>query len=347
MLPATFVKGFHDEESCRKMKYNELGNTGLKVSLLGFGGASHGDLFGVTNDKEAADTLRHAIRSGVNYLDTAPYYGATKGETSFGKALKGIPRESYYIASKVARYNFEDGSVRFDFSAEATLASVDATLQRLGLDYVDIIQVHDVDFDPTLDIVINETLPALQKVKDAGKARFIGITGYPLSKIKEVLERSTVHIDTVLNYSRNVLFDTTLNDYMPYLKSKGVGVIDAAGMSMGILTNQGPQKWHPADKQIKDACANAAAYCREKGVNIAALAAHFNLSQEGPATHLISCANVAVVDMNLKTAQEGITEKEKVVMKEIIDRFFKPLKVTHWEYVENNEYWNKIKNLKK
>jgi aryl-alcohol dehydrogenase-like predicted oxidoreductase len=140
------------------------------------------------------------------------------------------------------------------------------------------------------------------------------------------------------------MFDTTLLDFVPFFKSKGVGIVDAAGMSMGILTPNGPQDWHPADPEIKEACVKARAYCKEKGVNIAALAAYFNMSREGPATHVISCADVPVLDKNIKTAREGISEGEKKVMNEVIEKFFKRLKINNWEGLENAGYWKAQKD---
>ena len=78
------------------------------------------------------------------------------------------------------------------------LSSVDESLKLLGLEYVDIIQVHDCEFAPNIDIILNETLPALEKVKKAGKAKFIGVTGYPLAVLDEIIKKSTVKIDLVL-----------------------------------------------------------------------------------------------------------------------------------------------------
>lgn len=96
--------------------------------------------FSEFDEEHAIETIRQAIRSGINYIDTAPYYGQGRSEQIYGKALKGVPREAYYIATKVGRYEVAPKK-QFDFTAEKTLESVDVSLNYLGLDYVDVIQV--------------------------------------------------------------------------------------------------------------------------------------------------------------------------------------------------------------
>ncbi|PSN47270.1 hypothetical protein C0J52_13352 [Blattella germanica] len=206
-LPATFVPGFHNEEAVRKMQYNPLGNTGLKISKIGFGGAALGGrfLFGEYEEAEGIATVHEALKQGINFIDTAPYYGQGRSEELLGKALKGVPRKAYYIATKVARYEM-DILTRFDFSKEKTLWSVDNSLKKLGLDYVDIIQ----------------TLPALASVVQAGKARYIGITCHTLSVLKEAIQRSPVPISTVLSYARNTLIDDSLLTFVPYFQDHGI-----------------------------------------------------------------------------------------------------------------------------
>lgn len=134
----------------------------------------------------------------MNYIDTAPYYGQGKSEKTLGVALKGIPRESYYIATKVGRYGLKLDE-QFDFSAKRTKESIDISLDYLGLDYVDIIQIHDVEFAENLDIVVNETLPAVEDAKAQGKTKFIGVTGYPLNVLKETILKAPERFDVNIN----------------------------------------------------------------------------------------------------------------------------------------------------
>ncbi|KAL8622647.1 hypothetical protein ACOMHN_009281 [Nucella lapillus] len=121
------------------MLYRPLGATGLHVSILSLGASSQGSVFRQTDDSESAQVVREALKSGINYIDTAPWYGHGKSETVLGKALQDIPRSCYYIATKVGRYEPEVDKM-FDFSAQRTLSSIDESLARLGLDYIDVIQ---------------------------------------------------------------------------------------------------------------------------------------------------------------------------------------------------------------
>lgn len=155
-------------------------------------------LFVFRNDSEdeAIRAFHFAIKSGVNYIDTAPYYGQGRSERIIGKALEGIPREAYYIATKVARYNLGDTiEEQFDFSAKKTKESIDQSLSYLGLPSVDIIQIHDVEFADSLDVVVNETLPAVEEARKQGKTRFIGVTGYPLHMLKEAILKAPGRFD--------------------------------------------------------------------------------------------------------------------------------------------------------
>jgi len=275
------------------MKYNQLGQTDMRVSVLGMGTAALGGMFRHIYESEATDAVHRALDLGINFFDTAPYYGLTTAETRLGSALRTIPRKKYYLATKVGRYARDE----FDFSAARTAASVDDSLERLRVDYVDLIQCHDIEFG-ALDQVIAETLPALEAARQAGKARYIGITGLPLKIFRYVLERAPV--DTILSYCHYTLNDTTLAGLLPFLKEKGAGVINASPLSMGLLTERGRPPWHPAAPEIKARCAEAAAYCRARGMDIAQVAVQFSVSHPDIATTLISTADPANIESNAR-----------------------------------------------
>ena len=235
--------------------------------------------------------VHESLKSGINYIDAAPWYGHGKAESVCGKAFKGVPRESFYFSTKVGRYE-ADVLEMFDFSRERTLLSVRESLDhcyvltialygrtllsvresldRTGLDYIDIIQVHDPEFSPNVDIIVNETLPALEECRKAGQIRFIGVTGYPLDLQREIIEKckakGVVHIDTSLAYCHYSLNATGLKStgYIDFLKSQGIGLIGASPIAMGLLTSRGPPGWHPAHNapHIIDACSKANEYCK-------------------------------------------------------------------------------------
>ncbi|XP_042066294.1 L-galactose dehydrogenase-like isoform X2 [Salvia splendens] len=230
------------------LELRPLGNTGLKLSSLGFGASPLGNVFGIVSEADAIATVRQAFNLGINFFDTSPYYGGTLSEKMLGKALKalGVPRNEYIVSTKCGRY--KEG---FDFSAERVTRSIDESLERLQLDYVDILQCHDIEFG-SLDQIVTETIPALLKLKEAGKIKFIGITGLPLGIFSYVLDRSPPGtVDVILSYCHYGINDSTLEDLIPYLKSKGVGIISASPLAMGLLTESGPPEWHPASVELK------------------------------------------------------------------------------------------------
>lgn len=165
--------------------------------------------------EECKNTVQEALRSGINYIDTAPWYGHGTSEEILGECLKDVPRESYYIATKVGRYE-KDPKLMFNFSAEKTRESIEVSLKRLGLDYVDIIQVHDIEFAHSLEVIVNETLPVLQEAVKHGKTKYVGITGYPVITLKECIDKSNIKIDMILSYTRLTLIDDSLNNFVPF-----------------------------------------------------------------------------------------------------------------------------------
>lgn len=284
------------------MEYRTLGRTGLRVSRLGFGASSLGSVFREIDEAEGIRAVRTALDLGVNYIDVAPYYGLTRAETVLGKALEGVPRDRYVLATKVGRY----GDAVFDFSARRVTESVDESLHRLGVDVIDIIQCHDIEYGD-LDQVVEETIPALRRVQEQGKARFVGITGLPLSIFQAVLDRTDV--DTILSYCHLSLNDTSLETLIPYLEAKGVGIINASPLSMGLLTRRGPPEWHPAPPSIREACRRAAEWCSARGADIAKLALRFSCSRPRVHTTLVGTASPENMERNVRWIEEPVDEE--------------------------------------
>nr|XP_002739218.2 PREDICTED: L-galactose dehydrogenase-like [Saccoglossus kowalevskii] len=329
-LPPTYVEGFHNRDDVMKMKYNRLGNTGLQVSVLGFGASSLGSVFHETDDDEAIQVVYKAIKSGINIIDVAPWYGHGKAETILGQALRDIPRQAYYLTTKVGRYQPKLDEM-FDFTAERTMRSVNESLQRLGLNYVDIIQIHDMEFAPNLDVILNDTLWALQRVKDSGKAKFIGITGYPMDNFRIKMS------------NKNKL--TTITG-VTISQEKNVAVMNAAPISMGLLSNRGPPSWHPATDDIKDACKEAAKYCQDKGVDISKLAMHFTLDHDEIPTTFVSTASLSILESNLACVHEKLSTLETNTMADVMNRYFRPLGNKTWEGIEVANYWRQLETMK-
>lgn len=198
------------------------------------------------------------------------------------------------IATKVGRY----GADTFDFSAARVTASVEESLQRLGVSYIDLIQCHDMEF-VDLDQIVDETLPALLELKKAGKVRHIGITGLPLKIFGYILDRVPQGtVDCVLSYCHYTVCDSTLDSLVPYLKSKHVGIINASPLCMGLLTKRGPPEWHPAPAELVSAAKAAADACTELGVDIADVALQYSLQNENISTTLVGMCTTQQVQEN-------------------------------------------------
>ncbi|MBL8116805.1 MAG: aldo/keto reductase [Anaerolineae bacterium] len=284
------------------MEYRQLGQTGLKLSILGFGASGLGDVFGNIDESDGIRAVHTAIDLGINFIDVSPYYGLTKAERVLGTALKQIPRDAYYLATKVGRYGERD----FDFSAARVIASVDESLKRLHVDYIDIIQCHDIEFG-SLDQIINETIPALRDLQQTGKVRYVGISGLPLSVLHYVAQNS--EIDTVLSYCHYTLNDTSMLKLIPYLKEWQIGVINASPFGMGLLTENKVPAWHPASAEIKAACAEAAQYCRSKGVAIAQLALQFSIANADITTTLVGITNPDQIKANVQCVGQALNQE--------------------------------------
>jgi L-galactose dehydrogenase len=256
-----------------------------------------GSVFRDIDEAEGVVTVHTAIDLGINLIDVSPYYGLTRAESVLGKALKEIPRDAYVLSTKVGRY----GDAEFDFSAERVTKSVDESLDRLGIDVIDLIQCHDIEFG-SLDQVVGETLPALERLREQGKVRYVGITGLPLKIFRYVIERAPV--DQILSYCRYSLLDDSLVSLLPFLSERGIGVINASPLSMGLLSTRGAPEWHPAPCEVAEVSRKAAAFCEESGVDIAKLAIQFSVSHKAIASTLSGTASTENIKRNVAWALE-------------------------------------------
>lgn len=275
------------------MIYRELGKTGLNVSIIGFGASPLGHEFGTIDEAEGTRAVHLAIDKGINYFDVSPYYGRTLAESLLGAALKG-QRQQILLATKTGRYDMD----RFDFSARRVVTSLEESLKRLQTDYLDVFQAHDIEFGDKAQI-IGETVPAMLKLKEHGKVRFVGVTGYPLHLLKEVAE--TAEIDMVLSYCRYNLMDTALDQVLvPALRQLGIGLVNASPLHMRILTAKGAPPWHPASEAVVEAGRRAVDWCTRQGTDISELALQFALDYAPAATTLVGMSKVPHVERNVQ-----------------------------------------------
>lgn len=309
------------------MQTRFLGKTGLQLPILSFGASSLGQEFRNVTIDEALESVRVALDCGLNFIDTSPFYGRGMSEVLLGVALRGVPRDSYTLCTKLGRYDLQ----HFDFSGKRVAESIDVSLHRLGTEYLDIVLCHDIEF-VEMQQIVDETLPALRKIQQAGKVRFIGFSGYPMKIFKFILDQTT--IDCVLSYNQHTLQNTRFADeIVPYLKIKGVGAMNAGPFSARLLTNAPLPKWLKESEEVKAAARKAADHCAKKGVDIAKVALQFSLANPDITTTIAGSAN----PVNIRNWAKWATEPLDLELLAEVQAIFKPVKnLGHTEGLAKN-----------
>ncbi len=301
------------------MKYREIGKTGMKVSKISFGASSLGGVFHSLKEETGIEAVYTAIDNGINFIDVSPYYGHLKAETVLGKALKNVDRGRYYLSTKVGRYG-KDGVNYWDYSAKKAKESVYESMERLNVDYIDLMNIHDIEFSD-LEQVCNETLPALVELRSKGIIKHVGITNLNLRHFKYVIDHVPAGtVESVLSFCHYTLNDDALADYLDYFESKNIGVINASPYSMGLLTERGIPDWHPVPDALIRLSKKAIEYCKSKGISIEQLAVGFSVNNPRIATTLFSTTNPENV---LKTIRYANAPLDMELVKEV-QKIFEP-----------------------
>ena len=309
------------------MQTRVLGNTGLQLPILSFGASSLGQEFRSVTLDEALRSVRVALDSGLNFIDTSPFYGRGLSEVLLGIALRDVPRDSYTISTKLGRYDLN----HFDFSAKRVAESIDVSLHRLGTDHLDIVFCHDIEF-VEMQQIVDETLPALRKIQQAGKVRFIGFSGYPQKIFRFICDQTPV--DCVLSYNQYTLQNTRFADEtLPYLQGKGIGAINAGPFSARLLTNAPLPKWLKEPENVKAAARAAAEHCAQKGIDLAKLALQFSCAHPGITTTVAGSANPE----NIRKWAQWLAEPLDATLLAEVQTIFQPVKnLGHTEGLAKN-----------
>ncbi|NLX72382.1 MAG: aldo/keto reductase [Bacteroidales bacterium] len=301
------------------MEYRELGKTGMKLSAISLGASSLGGVFHSLKEETGIQAVYTAIEEGINFVDVSPYYGHYKAETVLGKALKNIERNAYYLSTKVGRYG-KDGVNTWDYSGRKAKESVYESMERLNVDYIDLINVHDIEF-ADLEQICKETLPALVELRSEGVVKHVGITNLNLRHFKYVIDHVVPGtVESILSFCHYTLNDDSLSDYLDYFESRDIGVINASPFSMGLLTQRGTPDWHPAPEALKRLARKAVAYCNSKGLSIEQAAVAFSVSNPRISTTLFSSTNPDNVLKTIAHAKEPV-DKELIIE---IQKIFEP-----------------------
>ncbi len=311
------------------MQTRTLGNTGIELPILSFGASSLGAEFRSVGLEEVMKSTTTALESGMNFIDTSPFYGRGMSEVLLGQGLKGIPRDSYLLGSKFGRYSL----IHFDFSPKRLEESLHISLHRLGTDYLDVLLMHDVEFVP-LPQIWEETFPALLKAKEQGKVRAVGFSCYPMKTFHRVLDHIEDDCDCIMSYNQYTLQNTRFSEsLLPRLREKSIGAMNAGPFSARLLTNAANPDWLKEPEQVKAAARKAARFCSEHGVDIAKLALQFSCANPDLATTVAGSANPE----NIRKWAEWIAEPMDESLLRAVRKLFAPVKnIGHVEGLPEN-----------
>ena len=309
------------------MQTRVLGRTGLELPILSFGASSLGQEFRNVTLEDALKSVRVALDCGLNFIDTSPFYGRGMSEVLLGIALKGVPRDQYTISTKLGRYDLQ----HFDFSAKRVAESIDVSLHRLGTGHLDIVLCHDIEF-VEMQQIVDETLPALRQAQAAGKVKHIGFSGYPQKIFKFIGDQTAV--DCALSYNQYTLQNTRFaEETVPYLKTKGIGAMNAGPFSARLLTRAALPAWLKEPESVKAAARAAAEHCDRRGVDIAQLALQFSLANPDITTTIAGSANPENIRKWAKWAELPIDQE---LLREV-QAIFAPVKnLGHLEGLTHN-----------
>lgn len=301
------------------MQFRTLGKTGLNVSVLGFGASPMGNVFDPVDENEAVSSVHKAIDRGINFFDVSPFYGLTLAESRLGKALGG-KRQGIILASKCGRYGLQD----FDFSRKKILASIDESLMRLKTDYLDLFQLHDIEFVDK-QIIIEEAVPAIKEVVQSGKARFWGITGLPVRYLAHIARETQP--DTVLSWAHYNLLEDQINDELvPLSKEQGFGLMNAAPLLQRILSEERLPPWHRSPEAVKATQPKLSALCKRYGLRLSDVAIRYAVDHKAIATTIVGMCETHIVDKNIDALDVKIPNE---LMQEI-QQLVAPVKNQMW-----------------
>ncbi len=303
------------------MEKRRLTHTDMDLTSLSFGASSLGAEFRKVDINEALKSVHVAIDRGMNFIDTSPFYGRGMSEVLLGQVLPDIPRDSYYLGTKLGRY----AGQHFDFSAKRVEESVDISLERMRQDYLDIVLCHDLEF-VEMSQIVEETLPALRKQVEKGKVRYIGVSGYPMKMFKYIL--ANADIDVLLTYNHYTLQNDMALELVPICQEKGVGLMNAAPFSARLLTSAPLPEWHKATPEVREIAKKASDHCTAAGIDIAQLALQFSIANPDMTTCVTGSANPGRVSQWVDWAETPMDEQ---LLAEVLD-ILKP--IHNWFYIE-------------
>lgn len=284
-----------------------LGKNSLRVTNFGLGTAPLANLYNTVAEADAIATVQAAYTSGIRFFDTAPLYGLGASEERVGKALKDFPRDSYVISTKVGRVLHADRSgFVFDYSRDGVLRSLEGSLQRLGMDYVDILHIHDPD-DHQLE-ALETAFPTLAQLRSQGVIKAIG-AGMNQWQALEHFARNA-DFDLFLLAGRYTLLEQTSLGFLQLCQEKGIGIFLGGVYNSGILaTGPGPgarYNYREAPEPIIQKTAAIKAVCDRYGVPLNVAALHFARAHPAVTALVVGAISPAEVQTNLHALERVV-----------------------------------------
>ncbi len=281
----------------------QVGNTNLQVTRLGMGTAPIGNLYSDLDDDEALETVRRSYENGIRFFDTAPLYGAGEAERRLGEALRGIPRDNVVIQTKIGRILRPDRSIYFDYSRDGVMKSIEASLERLGMDRVDIVLVHDPDFvneEFHNQQALDEAFPALVDLREQG---VIGAVGAGMNQWEMEWEFARkIDVNCFLLAGRYTLLEQTSLDFLNWCTENDVSIFLGGVYNSGILAT-GPVSgakydYEDAPEEILAKAGRLQQITTGHGVPLHVAALHFAGAHPAIASLVIGSATAAEADDN-------------------------------------------------
>ena len=301
----------------------QLGHRGPSVTRIGLGCAPFGNLFTEVSDDDVQATVDAAWEGGVRFFDTAPLYGHGLSEIRLGKALARYPRDQYVLASKVGRLlrepkeqisptifkNVPQLEPIFDYSRDAILASIDESLNRHNVDYLDVVHVHDPD--DYEDWVINEAFPTLIQLRDEGVVKAVGCGMNQARALTRFVNE--VDLDCLLLAGRYTILDNSSGtELLQLCREKNIGVVLGGIFNSGLLANPEMNKtfdYVDASPEILEKAQTMAGLAQSHGVSLAHAAVQFGLRHPGVSSIVIGARTRNEMNDDLSYAAEVIPQE--------------------------------------
>jgi L-galactose dehydrogenase len=310
---------------------------------IGYGCATLANIYAPIDDQKSKEIIEYCFSKGINYFDVAPFYGGGLAEKRLGNGLNNLPREKIFIATKIGRYT-EDNSISgaggyFDFSPSRIEQSIKDSLNNLNTNYLDLLQCHDIENVKKEDIL--DCLPLLDHFKSLGIINGIGINSYPIYPLYDIINSTSINIDTVGTYAHHTIINDSLLDYIPFFKKKNIKIINSSPLAMGLLSDKGPPDWHPASVLMKNVVSKINLFLNNKGHNLSQISMAYSLSNPDILCTLTGGNSIKEINENIDATKieipNDLIEQINKIAEPIKNKLWGPeegiIPVHNWEYL--------------